>query len=110
MKSLRAGTLRHRTNITARSSTTGARGQRTGTDTVKVYSWPCSIETLSGREGELARQVFPSATLKVVGRYPGLTVTTEHFLKFGTRTLEIGHVNNVDQLNDQIELLCGEAT
>ena len=105
---MRAGRLRHRVAIKLPSDTKGTRGQRTGDPTTVVLSVPCSVETLAGRELELARQVVSNATLKVKMRYPGFAITTRHFLLFGTRTLNIGHINDVDQIGREFILTCGE--
>lgn len=106
---MRAGPKRHRVDIKLPSTTQGTRGQRTGDSTTKAERVQCSIQTLAGRELEIARQVVSNATLEVRMRWPGFDVTTKHFLQFGTRTLNIGHVNNVDQLNHELILTCGEA-
>jgi len=106
---MRAGKLRHRVDIQLPSTTQGTRGQRTGSSTTKAESIPCSIETLTGRELELARQVVSNATVRVTMRYPGITLTTKHFLMFGDRQLNIGHINDVDQIGREFILTCGEA-
>ena len=106
---MRAGPLRHRVDIKLPSDTKDSRGQRTGDPVVKASRVQCSIETLNGRELEIARQVVSNATLRVRMRYPGFDLTTKHFLTFGTRQLNIGHVNNVDQIGREFILTCSEA-
>ena len=105
----RAGELRHRVDIKLPSTSRGTRGEKSGSDTTAASSIPCSIETLSGREVEIARQLYPSATLAVELRYGELTsLTTEHYFVFGSRQLNIGHLDNVDQRNILWRALCGE--
>jgi hypothetical protein len=88
----------------------GTRGQKQGEDETIYAEWPCSIETLSGSEVELARQNFASASLKVSGHTdPKKLIHATDYLVFGARTLHVGFVNNIDQLGLEAELLCGEA-
>ena len=69
------------------------------------------IEILRGREGELARQLYPHAEYKVSMEYhPDLYASgaTQRRLLFGERILHIGAVLNPDEENVMLELLCGE--
>ena len=88
----------------------GTRGQKQGEDETIYANWPCSIVTLSGSEAELARQNFATASLKVSGYTdPKKLIQATDYLQFGTRTLHVGFVNNIDQLGLEAELLCGES-
>ncbi len=104
-----SGKLRHRVDIKLPSDTKDSRGQRSGVATITATRVPCSIETLAGRELEIARQVVSNATLLVKMRSPGFDLTTKHFLLFGTRQLNIGHINDVNQIGREFILTCGEA-
>ncbi len=103
---IRAGDLRHRVAIQSRASGKGTRGQATGAWST-IATVPCSIKTLAGREAEQANKLVAAATLKVEMRYyAGLTV--KHRLLFGSREINIGHVDNVEEQNIQHVLLCAE--
>lgn len=87
----------------------GSLGEKQGEDETIYGNWPCSISTLSGREGELARQNFPSASLIVKGYTdPSKPIKTADYVQFGARRLHVGFVNDVDQVGLVAELLCGE--
>ena len=87
----------------------GERGRRQGPDTVVLANVPCSIETLSGRELEVARQLYATATARVeLHGDPAAPLTPQHYLLFGTKKLHIGHVDDVDRLGVEYVLLCGE--
>ena len=66
-----------------------------------------SIESLSGEE--VLRGVVPvaEATHRVKMRYRP-DVNTAHRLLFGTRILEINHVDNVKEANRELWLTCKE--
>lgn len=106
---LRTGRLRHRVDVKLPTTSLGSRGQRSGSDTLVVSDVPCEIVTLSGRELELARQTYPRASLLVTMWRPGLDITSQHYLQFGSRRLEIGAVVDEDQLGLKYLLTCGEA-
>lgn len=106
---LKAGLLRHQVTISRPSTSVGDRGERTGAATTVASSVPCSIETLAGRELEQARQLYATATVRVAMYVASSwAVAPGDYLTFGSRTLYIGHVNDVDQLGVLVELLCGE--
>jgi hypothetical protein len=88
----------------------GARGQKQGEDETIYANWPCSIVTLSGSEAELARQTFPSASLTVNGYTdPKKPIKPTDYLLLGSRRINVGFVNNIDQLGLEAELICGES-
>ncbi|HUQ68745.1 MAG TPA: head-tail adaptor protein [Planctomycetaceae bacterium] len=106
---IRAGTLRHVVNVMKPAENSNTRGQPTGEDEVYIKDVPCSIEPLGGRESEIARQVFESATAKVkFYGDPNRPISRSHYLQFGSRRLEIGDVKDVEQNGIVIELLVGE--
>lgn len=103
---VRAGKLRHRLIVEAKETTLGTRGQRTGSWTTCDTVWG-EVVTLSGGERDQARQIYASATDTVRIRYRA-DLTTENRFKFGSRILNIGHIDNIDQRNIEIVMLCGE--
>lgn len=106
----RAGAFRQRVDIRKPSETLDSRGQRTGADIVLCRQWPCEIVSPSGTELEQARQVFPATSHIVRGWWrQGDAVTTRHFLRWGSRTLYVGHVRQIANQRGLVELLCGEA-
>jgi SPP1 family predicted phage head-tail adaptor len=101
-----AGQIRHVLTLQQRDTTIGTRGQKASTFTA-LATVRGAIETLGGREAELARKLSADATLKVTVRYyPGVTV--EHRFLFGTRALNIGHVANWRERNEWLICLCAE--
>ncbi len=104
---IRAGKLRHRVIIQEKGTTKGTRGQRTDSWTPVGDPIWSEVVTLSGSEREQARQIYASATDTVRIRYRS-DITTENRIKFGTRILNIGRLDNIDQRNIEIVLFCGE--
>ena len=96
------------------STTVGDRGQKSGTDTVVAADVPASVEQLSGREVEQARQFYALATSRVMlFGDRGWGLSPEHYLTFdpgfgAERTLNIGHVSSDRELGVEYELLCSE--
>ena len=103
--------LRHQVTVKRpREGNQGTRGQKQGEPEVIYSNWPCSIVTLTGNEAEKARQNFANATLQVKGYTdPKKPIKVTDFLEFGERKLNVGFVNDVDQLGLVAELLCGES-
>ena len=102
-----AGKLRHRIQIQSKDGTTyGTRGEQTDSWVTDATVW-CEIRTLSGKEREIAQQIVPQATDQVTIRYLA-GVTTEKRVVFGTRNLNIGHIDNIDQRDIDLVILCGE--
>jgi hypothetical protein len=101
---------RHIVTVKRPKANFGSVGDQQGEDETIYANWPCSIETLSGNEAELARQNFPSASVAVNGYTdPKKLIQPTDYLQFGSRTLHVGFVNNIDQLGLEAELLCGES-
>lgn len=104
----RAGTLNHRGDILSlQGSGTGTRGQTQKTFLPKYSDVAASIVTLSGRELEIARQTVPSATHQIE-LYWQAGVTAKMRFAFKTRSFSIGHVNNVDEMNETLILTTTE--
>ena len=113
VKRIPAGMFRHQVTLQTQSTALDSYGQTSASttawgndDTVRAH-----ITTLSGREVEIARQIYPSATHRVTIEYLSSmdsTGATRKRVLFGERALFIGHVNNPDMENWHLELLCGE--
>jgi head-tail adaptor len=73
-------------------------------------SWAMgSVRTLSGREVEFARRLFPTATHVVEIPYLSFLTMRHRFVVVqNERTLEIGHLNNVEMRNIKHICLCEE--
>lgn len=105
--------MRHVVNVMRPTQALGTRGEGEGKDQQVLKDVPCSIETLSGREAELARSVYPDATYKVeMYADPSNPVTAVMYLTggtIGTRRLHIGFVNDSNNMGTaSLTLLCGE--
>ncbi len=106
--------LRHVVKVMRPTKATGGRGQIQGTPETVFNEWPCSIETLNGREVVQARTVFAEATLKVEGYGdPAKRFKERDYLtggSIGSRVLNIGFINDMQQNGVKLSLLCGERT
>lgn len=110
---LQSGQLRHKANLQSlQGSGKGTRGQSQRAWTNFAVNIPCEITPLSGREREIANQLFPSATHRVTCRYiKGASQKMRWTgLTLGERELNIEQVLNVDELNRVLVMTCGEAT
>lgn len=95
-----------------KASTVASRGQREGTATEVIADVPCSIETLSGRELETARQLYAEAALRVrmIGDSSWNLSPADYLVRDpeGTR-IDIGHVSDPEKTGDyEYTLLCAE--
>ena len=109
MMTIEPGSLRHQVDIYRPSASIGSRGQRTGSPTLLLAEVPCSIETLSGLEMIRAQKQFADATHRVhLHADPDTPLTPRDYLLFGTRTLNIGAIEDVDQIGVECVLLCKE--
>ena len=112
MAKRKLGTKRHRVDIMAPPTTLDGRGQiDANEDPVTVAQGiPCSIEPLQGRELELARQVMANAQHKVtVWASNKWKLTTQNWLVFNGRRLNIGHISDTSAIGHEYVLTCGEA-
>lgn len=90
------------------SASRDGRGQETGAETT-VATRRAKVKQMSGRELESANKLYPSATWKVVVRYEPTLMSSETWnITYGSRVLEIGNVDNVNERNRIIEFLCSE--
>jgi len=103
-------TKRHFVTIKKTTASVGGRGQVVGEPVTVAEDVPCSIEPLSGRELENARQVVADATQRVtMWADSSWALTTKHWLEFGSRKLSIGYIRTPDEIGLEYELLCAEA-
>ena len=106
---MKAGKLRHKIEIqrNAGESSYGAHGEITDNWAKDFDAW-AEIMTLSGKELELARQNFPTATHSISMRFDSRLNNTRHRIAYAGRTFHIEHADNVDQRNIEWRLTCGE--
>jgi head-tail adaptor len=101
--------LRHRCDVMEPPNAQGGYGEGIGQDGVYLRGIPCSLEHLSGREGEVARATFAAATHKVtLYGDPRKPIRKSHSLRVGERILHIADIKDVMQNGEQLELICGE--
>jgi SPP1 family predicted phage head-tail adaptor len=109
MKPQRIGPLRNLVDVQEPVETTNDVGEPvetwaaiTGGDDV----W-ASIEPISGREFQVLQQIAAETTHKVILRYIS-GVTPKMRVLFGSRTLDILAVRNLEERGRYLELLCRE--
>lgn len=100
------GELRHRVNLQSSSASQNDYGEQTESWTTYTTVW-AAIKTLSGRELEHAQQISAEATHRVTARYNS-SVTEENRVIFGSRTFEVVSINNPEERNEYLILLCKE--
>ena len=101
--------MRHIVNVMRPTKARGTVGEVQGQDETIVKDWPCSIDTLSGRELELARSTFAAASHRVEGYGdPSKPIKATDYLQFGARRLHIGLVSDELQNGVKLSLVCGE--
>ena len=105
---MRAGSLRHTVNVQQKEQTAISPSGGAINEWETLYeNVCCSITPLTGKELELARQHVGRASHKVVMRYhPNINATQQ--LQFGDRIFNIGFVQNMDERNFILALLCTE--
>ena len=114
-----AGEMRHTVVIKEHKIESNSTGYDTayGQVAVSTTAWQtgitcrAKIESLSGQEAVVARQLYPNATHRVTIDYNSTmnsTGGTRRAVVFGSRYLHIGAIINEDQENRQLQLLCGE--
>lgn len=109
MLTSQAGAMRHQVDVYLPSTSLDDLGRRTGSDTLVLADVPAQIEQLQALELVRARKIWAEATHRVrVVLYPGHGITSQHYLKFGTRTLPIGAVLDGELTGVEIEFLCRE--
>lgn len=92
--------------LQAETQTQGATGEVTSTYATDTTVWG-SLEPLSGRELEQARQISEEVTYKSVIRYYS-SLTTEYRISHDSRTFEIVNIRNFEERDIFQELLLKE--
>lgn len=105
---MKAGDLKHYATLQNKNTTVTVDGH--GTVVPVGSAWidtatgiPTKIETLSGREAELARQIVASADSRITLRYIA-GVTPESRFVWNNRIFNVQWINNTNQQN--FELIC----
>lgn len=109
LRPIRAGEFRHEISIEeATEGSPSASGETTKTWAEVLATW-AKVEPTWGREYERAMQVQPEMTLLLTMRYsPEVSVTPDMRVKFGTRTLAILAVRDIEERNVKLQLTCKE--
>lgn len=106
---MRIGQLRQRITIKDMTAGTDGQGGTTRTPTTLVSSLPAKVEPLSGAEAVQDAQMTSTLRTKVTIRWRDDISVTQRIV-WGSRTLEIGTVQDPDGRRDQLELLCSEVS
>jgi len=101
------GGLRHRVKLLRRVLTDADGFGQQATDYQEYATVWASVETLTGRELEMARQISATATLKVTVRYHADLTETDR-IEFSKRIFEIVAMDNPEQRNELLYLQCSE--
>lgn len=105
---MRSGDLRHRVTHQTYSEVLDGRNQSKPVWSDANSYW-CFVKPLSARELVNADKLREDVTHSVTMRYPiGVTISPKDRFKFGSRTLAIDSVINVDERNYCLQLLCIE--
>ena len=105
------GDLRHRVAIQTNTPTLDPNGGKVASWATTSTFW-ASVQTLTGKKLEIARQIDAEATVQVRMRYCGSSgssqVTIDNRLLFGTRVFEPILVINENERNIMLQILCKE--
>ncbi len=102
-----ASKFRHKITIERLSSDLDELGQSSDVWTAIAKSRPASVQDLSGRDLERARQNVPDATVSVETRWtPGLDASAR--IRFRDRILHVAAVIDPEQRRQVVICLCGE--
>lgn len=108
---MKIGDLRHRVEIQTYTPALDSHGGQNGTWATTSTVW-ASVQTLTGRKFELARQIDIDASVEVKMRYcssgGSASFTVANRLLFGTRILEPIFIVNENERNIMISTLCKE--
>lgn len=105
---MRAGLLRHRLTIQQKSVTRTGSGAETVTWADYDTLWG-SIEPLSGRELEMAKQIHDEITVRIWIRYRS-GVIPEMRVSWSSRTFDVLSVLNTAERDIKMQLMCREIT
>ena len=108
---MKIGDFRHRVAIQTNTPTKDPNGGEVDSWATSSTFW-ASIQTLTGKKLEIARQIDAEASVQVRMRYCGSSgssqVTVLNRLLFGTRVLEPILVVNEHERNEYLQILCKE--
>ena len=108
---MRAGDLRHRVIVQVNTPSFDPNGGNVDSWATDTTVW-ASVQTLTGKKLEIARQIDSEATTQVRMRYCGTDgvpdVTVDNRLLFGARILQIVYVINENERNVMLQILCKE--
>jgi SPP1 family predicted phage head-tail adaptor len=103
---MKSGKLRHFVKVEQFTQTgTGTRGEKQGSWGSLYEDVPASIETLGGREAEVARQIVSTADTKVGLRWLA-GITTKMRINHNDKLYNIEAINNIDQRDRELILTC----
>ena len=103
---MRAGELRKRITIETPVRSADGVGEMVPAWSLFGVVW-ASIEPLSGNEKIQAQQVNANVDIKVTMRYLAGVVPAMR-IRFGTRTFQIASVQNIEERNREMDLVCIE--
>ena len=103
---MRIGTLRHKVEIQALTVTEDAIGNQVEEWTKVADVW-AAVEPLQGDEKLAAAYIQAETTHKVTIRYLA-GITPANRILFGSRTLEIESVRNLEERSRELVLMCKE--
>ena len=105
---MRAGTLRHRVEIKSPTRTTDSQGGYTTTWSHVVDTW-ADIRPITAREAFVRQGLQHVVTHMVRMRYRD-DMSSDYRIVWGSRTLLIRSMRNVDERGRMIEFECEEET
>lgn len=103
---MRAGELRKRITIEQPSRVADGAGELVPGWTLYGVVW-AAVEPLSGSEKIQAQQVNANVNIRVTIRYLAGVIPAMR-ARFGTRTFQIVSVQNIEERNREMDLLCVE--
>lgn len=105
---MRIGSLRHKIEIQERLTFRDAMGGEIVSWEAFCYAW-ASIEPLIGREYFAARQTQATTTHRMRMRYQS-GIKPYHRVQWAERYFNIDAILNPEERNEELVLLCSEAT
>ena len=104
---MNSGDLRHRVELQQRVKSRNAVGEETYSWLTYATVW-AAVEPLTGRELYEAQQISAEVTVRVRVRYLK-SVSVEHRVLFDSRGFNVNFVQNIEERNRELVLLCKEA-
>ena len=103
---MRSADLRQVLVLQSPPSGVGDRGQQTGSWS-DVATVRAKVESLSGDEAQQAHQLAGQVSHRVTFRYRSRMTVRQRF-KLGSRYLNIGYINDIEERGLWVECLCRE--